>query len=62
VASAASKFGLRGAAHASPAPAEPGPRPIPIEDIVELVRCICRLSAASCVKELVVTGTADVEV
>lgn len=82
VASAASKFGLRGAAHAlrehfrdamvrvtclnsswfSPQPPESGARPIPIDDIVELVRCISRLSDATCVKELVVTGTTNVDI
>ena len=88
VASAASKFGLRGAAHAlrehfreamvrvsciSPswfstdAPQDETfagrvSRPIPIADIVELVRCISRLSDATCVKELVITATTDVDV
>jgi NAD(P)-dependent dehydrogenase (short-subunit alcohol dehydrogenase family) len=90
VASAASKFGLRGAAYAlreyfreakvrvtcinsswfspdQPAaekthPADGDPRPIPVEDIVELVRCISKLSPATCVKELVITPTTDPDV
>jgi NAD(P)-dependent dehydrogenase (short-subunit alcohol dehydrogenase family) len=91
VASAASKFGLRGAAHAlrehfreasvrvtcinsswfsKDAPHEESAkattgrdsRPIPMEDIVELVRCITSLSDASCIKELVITATTDVDV
>ncbi len=91
VASAASKFGLRGAAYAlrehfrdakvrvtcinsswfsqdsppdetnSPI-AGHNPRPIPVADIVELVRCITRLSAETCVKELVITATTDLDV
>lgn len=84
MASAASKFGLRGAAHAlrehcrdagvrvtclnsgwfsgdPVALAGPAPKPLPVEDLVELVRCISRLSDATCVKELVVTSTTDVE-
>jgi NAD(P)-dependent dehydrogenase (short-subunit alcohol dehydrogenase family) len=87
---AASKFGLRGAAHAlrehfreamvrvtcinpgwfsMDAPQDErttarngNPQPIPIGDIVELVRCISRLSAATCVKELVVSATTDRDV
>jgi NAD(P)-dependent dehydrogenase (short-subunit alcohol dehydrogenase family) len=90
VASAASKFGLRGAAHAlrehfrearvrvtcinpgwisTDAPQNGAcdtgvhdAQPIPAEDIVELVRCISRLSASTCVKELVVTPTSDPDV
>jgi len=91
VASAASKFGLRGAAHAlrehfreamvrvtcinpgwisTDAPQDDGttardgrnPQPIPLGDIVELVRCVSKLSAATCVKELVVTATTDGDV
>jgi NAD(P)-dependent dehydrogenase (short-subunit alcohol dehydrogenase family) len=88
VASAASKFGLRGAAHAlreyfreamvrvtciNPSwfstdlpQNEPLTgqtiRPIPVEDIVELVRCISKLSDATCVKELVITATTDTDV
>jgi NAD(P)-dependent dehydrogenase (short-subunit alcohol dehydrogenase family) len=91
VASAASKFGLRGAAYAlrehfraamvrvtcinsswfspdKPPDANTDPfeghnaRPIPVEDIVELVRCISKLSPATCVKELVITATTDSDV
>ena len=83
VASAASKFGLRGAAHAlreyfreagvrvtcintgwfaTGSFAEGNPQPIPSEDLVELVRCISRLSAATCVKELVITPTTEIDV
>jgi NAD(P)-dependent dehydrogenase (short-subunit alcohol dehydrogenase family) len=83
VAGAASKFGLRGAAHAlreyfreagvrvtcintgwfsMDSFAEGKPRPIPTEDLVELVRCISRLSEATCVKELVITPTTEIDV
>jgi NADP-dependent 3-hydroxy acid dehydrogenase YdfG len=91
VASAASKFGLRGAAHAlreyfrvamvrvtciNPSWFSPdapqnqdtkaldgrGARPIPVEDLVELVRCITSLSEATCIKELVITATTDPDV
>jgi short-subunit dehydrogenase len=88
VASAASKFGLRGAAHAlreyfreamvrvtcinpswfstdeprNETPTGHAVRPIPVEDIVELVRCISKLSDLTCVKELVITGTMDIDV
>ena len=91
VASAASKFGLRGAAYALReyfreakvrvtcinsswfSPDQPpeekthpvdghDPRPIPVADIVELVRCISSLSPATCVKELVITATTDPDV
>jgi NAD(P)-dependent dehydrogenase (short-subunit alcohol dehydrogenase family) len=78
VASAASKFGLRGAAHAlrehfreamvrvtcinpgwfsTDVPHNKGA--MPVADIVELVRCIFKLSDATYVKELVVTATTD---
>lgn len=91
VASAASKFGLRGAAHAlreyfrgagvrvtcinsgwfstqvpqhgsAQSAAENDSRPIPGEDLVEIVRCIVGLSAATCVKELVITPTSDADI
>jgi NAD(P)-dependent dehydrogenase (short-subunit alcohol dehydrogenase family) len=88
IASAASKFGLRGAAHAlrehfreagvrvtcinsgwfstqagsTKAFTEGNLRPIPIEDLVELVRCISSLSEATCVKELVITPTTEIDV
>ncbi len=91
VASAASKFGLRGAAYAlrehfrdamvrvtcinsswfSMDPPQNGrteateghsPRPIPVEDIVDLIKCISRLSDATCIKELVITATTDSDV
>jgi short-subunit dehydrogenase len=91
VASAASKFGLRGAAHAlrehfreamvrvtcinsswfstdvpqdarTKASTGPDVRPIPVGDIVELVRCISKLSDATCIKQLVITATTDGDV
>jgi NAD(P)-dependent dehydrogenase (short-subunit alcohol dehydrogenase family) len=91
VASAASKFGLRGATHAlrehfreagvrvtcinsgwfstdSPreertkAFVEGDSRPIPVADLVEMVRCISKLSDATCVKELLITPTTDPDV